>query len=805
MANIFKLTKGYVDKPKRNVYDLSYTSNITCNFGTLYPVFCKEVNPGDSMSIDTSFGLRAQPMIFPIQTRMRADVHYFYVRNRTLWKDWMDFYGKTKDNLIHPYIDRNISDFKTGSIYDYLGVPTTVMSDGKISYLGAINPYNYLQTQFSNGKDIVSLSAVNAVVNPGYRDPLVSSIQKLNSIRTVTSLPIYVKKNLGTSGSKLIDYCTKNRPSTPNVNSYICPSWLGPYLPYDNVIDTFQTSTDNRWLQGTWLFPDYNLDYLPETESFSPGDKVTMYVAFYMTKSSWDLSDISRHELVYTGIKVPICQRSSGSNMEVNYYNGFFRVKNDTNIQGPYRSQLDSLRANGYDLIIPLFMIAPHSDLTNDNTLWYKCYYGVCNIGGSVYLKDGYTSSRIIDSSEMTYLPWCGTNKSLKINALPYRAYQAIYNSFYRNVQNDPFFINGVAEYNKYITNDEGGADQYPYQLYQRNWELDFLTSAVQSPQQGLAPLVGVTINNKNQQAIFEFRSAELEAAGVPEGKVKAITTIGEAGDVTGISYYDPELPQSNLQNLMTAINYGISINDIRQTNALQRWLEKNIRRGYRYRDQLMSHFGVNVSFNELLMPEFIGGCSQDVETQTIYQTVTNESGYLGDFAGRGSVVGNSRNRVSKYCDEAGFIIGIMSIVPIPVYSQVPAGYCFHNDLLDYYFPEFGKIGMQPIYNYHVTPLQSSPTDLNSVFGYQRPWWHLISSVDEVHGEFRSTANGYLIHRQFAETPQLNGNFLKIDNAYINDVFAITNPDVSNQFLGVINFHVTKKTAIPLHGEPSIE
>ena len=83
--NPFKPQNGPIDRPKRNVYDLSYTSHLTANFGTLYPVFCKKVSPGDSMSIETTFGLRAQPMIFPVQTKMRADIHYFYVRNRTLW------------------------------------------------------------------------------------------------------------------------------------------------------------------------------------------------------------------------------------------------------------------------------------------------------------------------------------------------------------------------------------------------------------------------------------------------------------------------------------------------------------------------------------------------------------------------------------------------------------------------------------------------------------------------------------------------------------------------------------------------
>lgn len=93
MANVFTKQKDPVNHPKRNVFDLSFQNNLTMQIGGLYPVFCKEVIPGDSFSIKPVFGLRFMPMTFPIQTRMRANLHFFYVRNRNLWQDWQDFIG----------------------------------------------------------------------------------------------------------------------------------------------------------------------------------------------------------------------------------------------------------------------------------------------------------------------------------------------------------------------------------------------------------------------------------------------------------------------------------------------------------------------------------------------------------------------------------------------------------------------------------------------------------------------------------------------------------------------------------------
>lgn len=136
MKNIFSQTKEYVQQPNRNVFDLSFQNNGTYNFGTLYPVFCKEVIPGDSFQIDTQFALRFLPMAFPIQTRMRANLHFFYVRNRNLWDDWKKFIGHTHDTEF-PYLDGSQDSIKTGGLGDYFGIPTTLV--GNYSRVDSLN------------------------------------------------------------------------------------------------------------------------------------------------------------------------------------------------------------------------------------------------------------------------------------------------------------------------------------------------------------------------------------------------------------------------------------------------------------------------------------------------------------------------------------------------------------------------------------------------------------------------------------------------------------------------------------------
>lgn len=121
-----------VNKPKRNNFDLSYQNNLSFNFGQLVPVMCKEVIPGDTFHIDSAFGLRLMPMKFPLQTRMRAHLKFFYVRNRNIWKNWKKFLRNKGDSVTFPYISGTPEHmrkmFQNGTLADYLGCPTSVAS-----------------------------------------------------------------------------------------------------------------------------------------------------------------------------------------------------------------------------------------------------------------------------------------------------------------------------------------------------------------------------------------------------------------------------------------------------------------------------------------------------------------------------------------------------------------------------------------------------------------------------------------------------------------------------------------------------
>ena len=126
--NIFDATFDANNRIDVNSFDWSHVNNLTTNFGRITPVFCELVPAKGSLRINPEFGLELMPMVFPVQTRMFARLNFFKVTLRSMWEDYSDFISNFRDDLEEPYI--NCSEitfskmFKTGTLGDYLGVPT---------------------------------------------------------------------------------------------------------------------------------------------------------------------------------------------------------------------------------------------------------------------------------------------------------------------------------------------------------------------------------------------------------------------------------------------------------------------------------------------------------------------------------------------------------------------------------------------------------------------------------------------------------------------------------------------------------
>lgn len=411
--------------------------------------------------------------------------------------------------------------------------------------------------------------------------------------------------------------------------------------------------------------------------------------------------------------------------------------------------------------------------------------------------------------------------------AYRFRAYEAVYNAYYRDIRNNPFVVNGRPVYNKWLPNMKGGADTTLYELHQCNWERDFLTTAVPNPQQGAnAPLVGLTMGDVVTRSEDGTYSVQKQTVLVDEDGAKYGVSyrVSEDGErLVGVDY-DPVSDKTpvtaissyaELAALATEQGSGFTIETLRYVNAYQKFLELNMRKGFSYKQIMQGRWDIDIRFDELLMPEFIGGVSRELSMRTVEQTVdqqgsTSQGQYaeaLGSKTGIAGVYGNTSNNIEVFCDEESYIIGLLTVTPVPIYTQLLPKDFTYNGLLDHYQPEFDRIGFQPVTYKEICPMNivssDSTNQLNQTFGYQRPWYEYVAKYDSAHGLFRTNMKNFIMSRVFSGLPQLGQEFLLVDPDTVNQVFSVT--EYTDKIFGYVKFNATARLPISRVAIPRLD
>lgn len=422
--------------------------------------------------------------------------------------------------------------------------------------------------------------------------------------------------------------------------------------------------------------------------------------------------------------------------------------------------------------------------LLSDGSLWD--YLGLPTIGG-------FNGIAFPERSPNSVIPPVG----YEVSALPFRAYQLIYNEYYRD-QNltqpidftlDGGLVTNVTEVMSLLT------------LRRRAWEKDYFTSALPWVQRG--PDVTVPVNNNSGSLDVVLKdSPHADVYHVPgttafpkDGALRSISgALVIGGGEPDPAYLEPSNFQVNVDEL------GVSINDLRTSNALQRWFERNARSGSRYIEQILSHFGVRSSDARLQRPQFLGGGRTPVSVSEVLQTSSTDStSPQANMAGHGISAGVNHG-FKRYFEEHGYIIGIMSIRPRTGYQQgVPKDFR-KFDNMDFYFPEFAHLGEQEIKNEELY-LQQTPAGNDGVFGYTPRYAEYKYSMNEVHGDFRGNMAFWHLNRIFSESPNLNTTFVECNPS--NRVFATAETSDDKYWIQLYQ-DVKALRLMPKYGTPTL-
>lgn len=390
-----------------------------------------------------------------------------------------------------------------------------------------------------------------------------------------------------------------------------------------------------------------------------------------------------------------------------------------------------------------------------------------------------------------------GESDYVDVNALPFAAYQMIYNEYYRDQ-------NLIEPVDFALTAGSITGTTLTSLLTQRKraWSHDYFTSSLPFAQKGddvEIPLGEVELKSipLNDGAILR----RIDNGSIPLGiDVQTDDATGELSNATtggGIYALDPN---GTLEVGSTTIN------NLRRAFRLQEWLEKNARGGTRYIELILSHFGVRSSDKRLQRPEYITGVKQPIVVSEVLNTAgqvlpDGETGTplpQGNMSGHAVSVGQGHSG-SYYAEEHGFIIGIMSVMPKPAYMQGLARQFSKFDPLDYYWPSFAHIGEQEVKNKEIYIESATP---EATFGYVPRYAEYKYIPSRVAGDFTGNLDYWHLARKFSSQPVLNQEFIECDPDDLTRIFAVETGD-DELFCHVLH-KIKAIRPMPYYGTPMI-
>lgn len=348
----------------------------------------------------------------------------------------------------------------------------------------------------------------------------------------------------------------------------------------------------------------------------------------------------------------------------------------------------------------------------------------------------------------------------LEVSQLPGRAYWTIWNEYYRDQD-----LQNEIDPTNFSTTDG---------IQRVCWRKDVFTAARTSPQLGS----DVTLPIGVSAPVLIPSTDSVSYSGTGGGVLYnlGVRADNDPSDPAGLHVLDPPASMTGPASLVGSADLesatGVSVNQLREALALQRYAERLSQFGHRYPEVLLS-LGVKSSDARLQRPEYLGGGKTMISFSEVLQTSNGSAGpddTVGAMFGHGIAPARTKT-YRRFFEEHGYVISLLSVVPEAVYSEAVPRHFFKgfsgglpqsNEKLidDYWQPELERIGQQPIFKKEVYP-DGVAAD-NDIFGYQDRYYEYRHQPSQVSGAFYpgDTLDYFTWARSFASQPVLNASFV---------------------------------------------
>lgn len=434
----------------------------------------------------------------------------------------------------------------------------------------------------------------------------------------------------------------------------------------------------------------------------------------------------------------------------------------------------------------------------------------------------------------------------ISINALPFRAYCKIYNDWFRNenlksnchIYTDETTRTGMTGteigYDPVTGTEFGGLPMKAAKFH------DYFTAALPAPQKGTPVTIPITgtvdvVTGENSNYSLGDNANNLKMSAIKNGKiVKSYQGtanqyqgfLGISPTTTKTEVYDGTMKQANglgsnhildendspidgiiPVNLIADMSTmtAVTINELRQAFAIQKYYENAGLHGTRYIEYLRSVFGVTSSDARMQRAEYLGGQRIPLNIDQIVQTSsTDNTSPQGNVAGF-SCTHNRKSMFTKSFEEHGILMCLAVTRVEHTYQQGLDRAWSRKKWSDFYNPYFAHLGEQAILEKEIYA-QGTSTD-ETAFGYQEAWADYRYKQNRVTGYMRSNATGSLDVWHFADdysnAPSLSGAWNDEPYANVDRCIAVTS-QLTHQFIADFYFKCAYTRPMPVYSVPGL-
>lgn len=393
------------------------------------------------------------------------------------------------------------------------------------------------------------------------------------------------------------------------------------------------------------------------------------------------------------------------------------------------------------------------------------------------------------DISHYFGLPYVAAGATtLQVNALPFRAYNLIWNEWYRdqNLQDRRGFSSG----------DGPDTNIGELEIAHRGKRHDYFTSCLPWPQKGDPVVVPL-----GDEALIRFSGTTGQDIGVYD-ESDVLGSVRITGGTPANAEFNTANPPVESQYLYADLETAtsVSINDLRSAFQIQRLLERDARGGTRYIELILSHFGVRSDDARLQRPEYLGGGTTRININPIASTVAQETVPQANLAAIGTAIGKAG--FNKSFTEHGVIIGLASARADLTYQRGIERMWTRSTRYDFYWPALAHLGEQAVLNKEIH--YQGTTDDDEVFGYQERFAEYRYKPSRITGLFNSDADDSLdvwhLAQDFETLPALNSAFIQ-ESPPIDRVIAVP---AEPHFLCDVWFDLKTDRPMPVYSVPGL-